>query len=396
MQKTSLGASVDPATNLQNQWYNGLIQGLGVSPASFQIIQPSPPLVTTGIAATDNATLWNYFNQIPPLSLTNNLTLSGGNNFFQDYSGVMSQMTTPNNIDVQKDIGSDAWKAWLGVLTAMSPPPAMSQFSTLFLNWATIFYPNVANVGASDYAAIALNPISAAQNELLAAYPQGTQPDYSTTYAQLVLQLANAPSRSFKFDSSTASGDVKSSWSNGGSSNFFGLFGSSSSTSSQLFEQFASGQVTVSASFAHLLTLTTVPGPWYNSSALNVAYSGEGTPPWRANPQPSWATTFGANGNMQRFMTSLIVASGLTINVHSAAQYSSTQQSTVTSSGSSGFWPFYSGSGGSSSTSKVTFNSDASMDISITSAPNIPVVLGGTVLPASQYVGHQAQALKRL
>jgi hypothetical protein len=396
MQKTSLRASVERSANLQNQWYNGLIQGLGVSPTSFQVIQPSPPLITTGVPATDNANLWNYFNQIPPLSLTNNLTLSGGDNFFQDYSGVMSQMTPANNINVKVDIGAEAWKSWTAYLTSVKPTPTMSQFSTLFLTWATGLYPDVAGIGAADYAAIALNPITSAQNELLAAYPQGTQADYSGTYAQMVMQLRNAPTVSFTFDSNTASGDVHSTWSSGSNSNFFGLFGSSSSSSSTLFEQFSSAQVTVSAAFEHVMLLTTVPGAWYNSAAMNTAWSSAASPPWRHDPQPSWPTTFSADGSMQRFLTSLVVASGMTIKVHSAAQYSSTQQSTIESGGSSGFWPFYSANGGSSSSSKATFNHDQSMDILITSAANVPVVLGGTVLPVGQYVGHQAQALTRV
>ncbi len=384
-------STTDPSLELQDKWYNGLIQGLGVSPASFQIIQPSPPLISLSNPQTDNAALWSYLNYIPPLSLTLNTTLSGGNRFLDDYRGVMSQLIPPNNINVQKDIGPDAWKAWTAYLQSMQPPPAYTSLSTLFLQWASIWYPNVANICAADYAAIALNPISGAQNVLLAAYPQGATADFSQTYAQLVTQLNAAPSRTFRFNSSEASGNVSNTWSGGANSNFFGLFGSSSSESSSLFQVFASSQVIVEASFQHILTFTAGPGNWYNSSALNIAYTEPGTPPWREGAQPNWQSTFGPHGNMLRFMTSLVIASGMTIKVHSAAQYSSLQQNTIKSSGSSGFWPFYSGSSGSSSTSTATFNSDATMDILITSLPGIPVIIGGTVLSVADYLGHEEQ-----
>jgi len=384
----------DPSTDLQNKWFNGLIQGLGVSQTNFQILQPAPPLVASGNVNTDNNALWNYYNQIPVDDLTLNLVLSGGNSFFQDYSGVMSQMIPPNNINVEADIGTEAFTAWQAYLQRFFPLPAFTQLSSLFLQWASIYYPSVANIGASDYAALALNPISAAQNELLAAYPTGTSPDFFGTYAQLVTQLNSAPSRSFTFNSSNTSNDVSQSWNSGGSSNFFGLFGSSSSSSSSLFEQFSASQVTVDASFEHILIVPATPGNWYNSSAFNIAYSNSASPPWRANAQPNWNNTFSSQGNMQRFMASLIIASGMTIKVHSAAQYSSVQQTTIKTSGSSGFWPFYSGSGSSSSTSTATFNNDDSMDILITSASGIPVVIGGTVISTAQFLGHVAKGTR--
>lgn len=385
-------STTDPSLDLQDKWYNGLIQGLGVSPASFQIIQPSPPLVSSNNPQTDNASLWSYLNYIPPPSLTLNVTLSGGNRFLDDYRGVMSQMIPPTNINVRKDIGDDAWTAWTAYLQRMQPPPAYTSLSTLFLQWASIYFPDVANTGAADYAAIALNPISGAQNELLAAYPQGATADFSQTYAQLVNQLNAAPTRSFNFDSNETSSNVSNTWSGGSNSNFFGLFGSSSSESSSLFQQFASSQVTVQASFQHILTFTAGPGNWYNSAAFNIAYTDPGTPPWREGGQPSWQNTFGPSGNMLRFMTSLVIASGMTVKVHSAAQYSSVQQNSVKSNSSSGFWPFYSGGGGSSSSSTATFNADATMDILITSLPGVPVIIGGTVLPVADYLGHEAQA----
>jgi hypothetical protein len=46
--------------DVNNGLYNALIQGLGLSPQSFQMIQPSPPLLPN-----NDAYLWNYFNHIP-------------------------------------------------------------------------------------------------------------------------------------------------------------------------------------------------------------------------------------------------------------------------------------------------------------------------------------------
>ncbi|HEX3440667.1 MAG TPA: hypothetical protein VHT93_10005 [Pseudolabrys sp.] len=74
------------AVNLQNQWYNTLATAVGGN-ANFQIVQPNNSV--SGLATDDQ--VWQYFNNLPPASLNNNLTLSGGNQFFANYTGVLSQ-----------------------------------------------------------------------------------------------------------------------------------------------------------------------------------------------------------------------------------------------------------------------------------------------------------------
>lgn len=382
--------------DLQNGWYNGFLQGMGQSANSFQIIQPAPP-IASGAAA--NSILWSYYNNIPPFSLTQQFVASGGNQFYSNYRALMSALVPSRNVDVQGDIGADNFKKWQKYILNLTTPPAMKQLPTLFRNWAMIYAPNVANIGSADYASILLDPIATAQNELTLIYtdqnglPKGF--NWTLSYDDMVGQLNSSPSRQFTFDSSTMNSNVSTAWTKGSNAGFFGLWGGST-TSSSISQQFASSRITINASFDNVLVFADTPGLWYNSAAMALAFANKTGNPWSAQSSINWDNTFGNNGNLQRFAANLIIASGMTVTVTSDATYSTLDQQTITSSGHAGFWPFYSGSSGSSSTNTATFNEQGQMTITTSSVRGVPIVLGVNVLPVSQFVGHSAASATAL
>ncbi|WP_146205915.1 hypothetical protein [Azospirillum sp. TSH58] len=381
--------------DLQNGFYNGLCQGLGLSQNTFQILQPSPPLV-----ANNNTLLWDYFNNIPPLSLTQNYIASGGNQFFSNYKGIISSLVAPPNT-FEADIGPDNFRAWKSYIAGIVPPPAANQLPSTFFQWAMINAPTVANVGAQDLSAMLLETVSAASLALMPytsvpfQTPPAPPPDWNAGYSVLVQQLSQAPSRSFTFSSSTMNSNVSSSWSKGGNSGFFGLWGGSSSSSSQSTKFAASNVQITKASFRHVLTFAASPGNWYSSSAMGLAYSSSASPPWKQGGLPSWKTVFDpATGTTTRFMVNLIVADTMYIEVTSDARFDANDQSVINNNKSSGLWPFYTSGSGSGSSTSVSFNQNGNMTVTITSDPGVPIVLGGNVLPVQTYLGHSTAALK--
>jgi len=377
--------------DLQNGFYNAFTLGLGFPAGSpFQILQPSTPLLPGPQA---DPTLWAYFNNIPPFSLTQNYIASGGNQFFSDYKGMLSALQgTPNTF--QQDIGSEAYAAWVQYLPTISPTPAVSQLPQIFFSWAIVFFPAVANVGASDLAQMLLDPITAAQMGIL-AYPSGKQPDWTLGYDALRTQLSAAPSRAFALSSSTMDSNVSKSWTQGSNSGFFGLWGGSSSTSKES-AQFAASGVSVAAAFDHVMTFQASPGPWYSSSAMATAFNHQGGAPWNPKSPINWQNTFGSDGNMQRFAVNLIVADGMSVQVTSLATFSLDTQEIIKNSSGAGLWPFYSQGSSSGSSTTTSFNQQGNMTVTITSVPGVPVVLGVSVLPVSQFVGHANAALETL
>jgi hypothetical protein len=376
--------------DLQNGFYNALSQGLGYPPGSpFQIFQPSTPLPH----GTSNTTLWAYLNNIPPFSLTQNYIASGGNQFFSDYSGLLSALQAPANT-FQQDVGEACFNAFQTYINNLSTPPAPQQLPVIFRNWAILRYPSVANKGASDLSAMLLEPISAGQMAIM-PYQGGRPADWSLNYSDLISQLNVAPKVSFQVNSSTMNSKVTNSWTQGSNEGFFGLWGGSHSTTSQS-ATFAAGGVTLTASFAHVITFSPAPGNWYNSSTMGDAYSNQASPPWIRPPDTTitWQNTFGSNGNMQRFAVNLIVVSEMSITVTSVATFSSADQQTIHNNSGAGLWPFYCSSSSSGASTTVSFNKEGQMTVHITSIAGVPIVIGCNVLPVAQYVGHAVEGAR--
>jgi hypothetical protein len=274
-------------------------------------------------------------------------------------------------------------------LQSLKQIPAASQLPNIFFNWALINYPPVANIGSADLSAMLLDPISSAGLALMPYYR--LQPDWSLGYTALAQQLASAPTVSFNFASSQMSSNVSNTWTGGNDSGFFGLWGGSSSTST-LSEQFASSNITISASFAHVLTFQTSPGVWYTSSAMGDAFSHQSGAPWNPASTINWQNTFDPNkGNMARYMANLIVLDTMDLQIESDAAYSSVDQQTIQNNSSAGLWPFYTTSSSSGSSTAVTFDSQGAMTVHVNSAPGVPVVIGGNVIPVDLFVGHAVE-----
>ena len=243
-------------------------------------------------------------NNIPPYSLTQNYISSAGNEFFSDYQALMSALVPSVTVDIQGDIGVAAYTAFLTYIQGLTPTPSVTQYPNIFLNWAFAHYPAVAVKGASDWSTMLLDPIGRAQMALMPYTSIGGStakaPDWSLGYPQLTSQLSSSPNKAFSETDVQSNSSVSNSWTSGGNSGFFGLWGSSESTSSQS-QTFASQAVSLSVSFAHVTTFTPAPGGWYDSGALGLAFSTQTGKPWNPASAITWQKTFGSNGNMQRF-----------------------------------------------------------------------------------------------
>jgi hypothetical protein len=379
---------------IQNALYNAVAEGLGQNRDSFALVQPAQPIL-------NQQALWQLFNILPPQSLTNNIVLSGGNQFFSNYSGTMAALEPGEQINVEADIGADNFAAWQDFLKSLRPLPSPNQVPDIFFNWAFLNAPDVADVGSSDYASIILDPIGAAQTGLLPYQPgrgphptPPVPPDWTFGYNDLLQQLQSAPTMSFNLASDTMNTDVSNTWTSGEDSGFFGLWGGSDSSSSQSV-QFSESRFSLQASFSHVLALSAVPGNWYSSAATGQAFANHGSPPWRPGII-QWENVFGPNGNMQRFTVNLLIADTMNVTVSANTGFSQVDQQTIQQNSGGGLWPFYTSSGGGGGSSTATFDDTGNITIRINTIPGVPIVIGCNVFGIDRYVGHQMAALERL
>lgn len=376
---SSHAAHIEPMTSLQNRWYNGLVADLSLSPETFQLSQPSPPIQASDVG------LWAYQNVIPPASLTFNHSACDGDSFFDEYVAAALQMQFPQSV-FEEDIGAENYAAWLAYLKQISPPPTPDQLPSVFQAWASVYAPSVVAVGVADLTQMALIDDAA---RALAPYlaPDPVPVDFAVSYAELLQALNRADGARVSFDSAATSGDVTGTWARGADSGAAGLW-AGCCPASRISREFAAGRVTVEAQCRAYLVLTSTPGAWYDSALLHMAYSSPSTPPWPQNPNPSWNQLFGPDGSMRLLLASLLVVDGVEATVTSEVSYSEADRQSIRRNASKGLWPFYAPDG-TPVTNSVTFDASG-MRAQLSIRPQHPLVIGANILSTGRCLGHGA------
>jgi hypothetical protein len=360
--------------NLQAGWYNALVSGLNLDPLHFQTLQPSPWI------GNSSAGLWEYFNLIPPNTLTAQYTGAGGNQFYDDYAAVIPQLNSKSGASLQNAL-TDDYQPWLAYAKAL---PAGTDLLAAFRQWAQLNCPDKLNAGSRAIVSTQLDPIFRAEMALL----QNTTPTFSRTIDDLNAALNQATAGSVAFDSATASTNTSNTWASGEVGGSYDFFSASAGGSyAALSEKLSSSHINVSATFSRVTTFQAVPGPWYSSGAFGIAYHQSDNTVWVPATSPTWETTFGPTGNMQRFAGSLIVVDGISISVTSDASLSTTEQTAITAQADVGFWPFFSAKSNGGQDTSATFDDTGRMTTTTTSPAGNPAILGVNVLTASEFLG---------
>ncbi len=385
--------ATDPASqaieNLTAQFYNAVVHGCQLDPSTFQLFQGSKPLGDT------SDVLWQIFDVMPPLS-TNSHYNSSANIFSTNYGGVIMSLKPQGGTFVE-DMG-DSMSDWTAYLkTKPASPTDGSGLAGLFKTWADINLsdPDQANKCYMDIREAGEDAISVAKNAWLSASvpnpqnPKKATKAYTATMATVKAKIDSAPGHQVTMDSEQDSSSLNHSWANSSSDGFLGFFGSSSHSDS-LNIAMASASFKIDVSYDNLMTMPGVPlyqpsqdkdlseyVPWYNSEALGMAFHTQDNTLW--GNDPTWESTFGGAGNLQRRTTELVVVDGITMTMSAQTSLSQSDQASFREASGGGFWPFY----GSSSDSGWHHESkiDANGLVTITSSckKGNPVVLGVNV-----------------
>jgi len=387
----------DAMTILTEQWYNAIVTGLSLSPDNFQLYQSSE---STG-ATSD--WIWNILDAIPPKSINNYYNPNQGNNFSQDYQAVIAQLKPNSDNSFQMCMG-DYYNQWLSYLKSSDCPDTIfnspDDMSAGFKKWAMINAPSQMNCSASLIASFYNDVVTIANTMFASAQAAGKGYAYNTTIEDLNNALQSAPAKSFEMDSKTASSDVSHTWASGGMSVFYDLFSFGGGAGyDKLTTKATSAGLNIKADFKHVTTLPGAPlakastdpilsqyTPWYNSAAFARAFSTKDNTVWK-NGSPSWESTFGPNGNMQRVANAIVVVDGIDVTITSNTTYSTSEQETIKAQASVGFWPFFRASGSGGSSTSVSFSDSGAMTVKISSPAGNPQLLGVLVTDTKDFIG---------
>jgi hypothetical protein len=276
--------------------------------------------------------------------------------------------------------------------TRLGKPPSASKYPAMFRSWALLHHPAVAIRGTTALAGMVLEPLAAAsvallgyQDQTMEPPRQGYSPDWDESYDELVNSLKTSPSRNFSVTAATIVSDVTNTWTHGKIGNHAGLLGSSSPTSKEA-ENFATTDFRLHVSIGHVLLFRPIPGPWYSSAALDIAFSNPETPPWASSSPLDWNKAFGTNGLLRNIANSLIIVDSIKATVESAGPFSKDDQQIILNHHSSGgLWPLYMTTNAETTCS---FTGDGALEIRIDTQPEVPVLIGIVATSIERYLGH--------
>jgi hypothetical protein len=380
---------------LSAQWYNAVTTGCGLGKDQFQLMQGAMPVGAT------SANLWAIFDSVPPLTATTFYNPGQINKLSQAYVGIISALIPQGALQFQRDMG-DNYTAWNNYKPTIKPVPSGNMgWSQAFSNWAEANLPqSQVTTCVGDFNTMLSDPIAVAANQLLEVQfaPKPMNPGvyaYTTTIDQLNLALANAQPKSVSLNSSTDSSDVSKTWSQTEASGIFDIFGLGGDASSQsITTQVSTAGVIIKAQFNKLVTLAAGPlsspssdtvlqnyTPWYNSAALNEGYQKQDNTVWKAGDAISWNSSFGPNGNLQRYAAALIVVDGISMTMISKCGLSTTDQASFKAAMAGGVFPFFEAEASGGWSNDASFDDQGNVTVTSSCPAGNPQILGVLVSP---------------
>jgi hypothetical protein len=365
---------IDGFTGITNAWYNQLCSKLNLPIGNFQLTQP------IGIPESD-ADLWTYFNLIPPQTLKFNFWYYNQPTFFNQYAAIVNQLQFPEN-SFEKTIGKATYTKWNNYLKGLPQPPPTNTLPTVWLQWAMLNAPAVANIGRSDLSCQLL--IKSAEAALVPYQgANAKQPGFAPSLSALIATLQASPSTQFTWSSSDADPNVASSWVPGIDPSLFGIY-TGSWCEFLINQKFAQSSITVSVTSAHFALVSITPGDWYNSGLLNLALTSPSTPPWSS--ATGWAGYFGANGTFPYAIGAVLAVDGISLTLTSDAEFTGEEQAIIKSQPGAGYWPLYGTQRSPVITNEIYFD-PGNLTIKCNSEPGHPVLLGNNVFKITRYLG---------
>lgn len=367
---------------LQSQWYNVIVSSLRLDPQSFQLVQATSPLPNT------SAGIWEFFNSVPPVSLTQNYEQGSLKHLYDGWLAVVTTILPQGNAAGQwRSVMGDRLRDWEAFKRDKKPTPVYEAF----FGWADDnLDPGMASKAKALWKQmkndIVNRGIDAALDERYQDPDFG--PKFSRTLEDLRDALMHGQSYTVDFNSATASSDTSRTWAKVELGALYPFFSSRAGGSYERLSRKATEERTsIEGSFASVVSFAATPYHWLDSGALALAYGTQDNTVWPAGQHPTWKEAFGPDGFLARHAAEMVAFDGMDLTLRSYAHYSSEEQEMIRGNESLSVWPFVYARSAGGYDRTVTFDSSGSMIQRVTSVKGNPAILGINVRDVMRLAG---------
>lgn len=382
--------SQDASREMQNRWYNYLVNETQLTPEKFQLIQGrSRPL-------ENDASFWGILDTLPPKSVSHNFQDAGAS-LFQSYVDLLGDLKKKYDDVVKKILSDSEYESWL-TYRKNHAGAYLDHPARTFEQWGLQNRISRSKIQRGKRALErggAGGPVAKAMKKVT-EYKQGgnptNPPKYNHTFDDLEQTLSDASSLDISFDSSKHKADVKHTWAQGeASTKLLGFITVDGKVTYDKVSKTAfSSHMEVSGSFDHFTTYSADPGSWFDDQVLADAYNhrdGSGDI-WKSGADPS--DYFGENGTLQYVPNELVLAQDFEIHVELHTEFTEVEKKVFEAEGDVhlNVWPLLgiTVKGGYKTESKHVQSSEQNPQFTLKSEDDTVQLLGVNVLPIEQYV----------
>lgn len=136
--------------------------------------------------------------------------------------------------------------------------------------------------------------------------------------------------------------------------------------------------------FDKIVNLPVTPANWYTSSALNYAYQNKAN--WNSGSGlVTWDDLFGTNGIMNFITTGILLASGMTLEIQSFAEYDEQTLNALNNNPLTSIWPFYLNT--NNTEQSFTLGEDGSITIKVSTSASDTLLLATQIIAIQTLFG---------
>lgn len=376
----------DYSTNLQALYYQNLSAKLG-NPTGFQI-------ATGSMQITDQTTLNQVADSVPPLDLDASFTGNPLNSYSGNYGNIINGLMQPDKLGTA--LGSAYLNSWLDFQKAnatkldfTSQATLLQSQRVLMAQWGVMaaIPTGIVQNGQSALQQIQDNPVNVATT--LWAGAGGGPYGFSPQSQNIAILFNNPASLSFSIDSLETKTNLQNTWAKGSFGvkyDLFSLGGSASydTTSTNFLSKGFNLSFSCRSVTAQVMPLQNGEGfsvagtqykPWMNKSALQSAYKNKNDATvWQRSGD--WDNYFGGRGTFQRAITAIYLADDVSIEMSSEYEFNSSDVTKIEAAAKVGLWPFFTAKASGGTTTSVGRDGNGHVTMTTTSPKGVPVLLG--------------------
>lgn len=361
-------------SNISDGWHHTLVSSMALCADQFQLVYPA-------LVITKNDEWLSMLDILPPETRHWYQEDRIYSSFYGLYQEVIKTLPFPETA-FQDLIGTSAFLHWNSYLLQQESRLPKTELPVVWMNWALIYAPDVANIGRSYLCKQIFAP-QTQQNSLTDVDETARLPLYFPFLTDINQILKDSPATHFYYNSPAGNNeDIKLLWNR--SAQRLNEHMVNHDAPEDINQKFAISNIKIKVRFDHFSIIPVTPGTWFDADLLDSLRHYNPSDQQKNIYEKLCRSFFGKNSTLNHIVSSVIFADGINLHLESDAPFTTSEQKIITSQNETGYWPLYLKADHRCCFNKVDFKSGR-LHITTSTSAHHPVRIGQQVQYFDKY-----------